>query len=514
MRTQTPALEQLHRTIRKALQPEQSTRRHFLKRAAVAAALSVGPTVSPAAPSVNVAIVGAGLAGLACADELRKQGIRATLYEASTRVGGRCYSMRNSPLFPGQTVELGGEFIDNLHKTMLGYAKEFNLTLEDVTKQPGEVFYYFDSISKTPIPEAKVVEEFRAFVPAMQADLRRLSAEPSALSWTPEDQKLDWMSLREYLDTRGAQPIVKNAIEQAYIAEYGRSTDDQSCLNFLLFIHADRRSKFTPFGVFSDERYHIVEGNDEIPKRIAARLQPGQIVPNRLLTAATLTPAGKVLLTFRGGATATHDAVVFAVPFTTLALVSLGGLGLPAAKLNAIQKLGYGFNAKMMVGFTRPYWRDLGSNGSSYSTLPDHQATWETNPTLANNTRAVLTDYWGAQRGTNPDGLDAQQAAKRFLTSLDQVYPGAATHVRRVGSKGDQLAAHLEHWPSNPLTRGSYTCYRPGQFTTIAGLEGTPAHPVYFAGEHADSFYEWQGFMEGALRSGIAAANAIVRKYR
>ena len=39
---------------------------------------------------------------------------------------------------------------------------------------------------------------------------------------------------------------------------------EQSCLNFLLFIHADRRSKFTPFGVFSDERYHVVDGNDRI----------------------------------------------------------------------------------------------------------------------------------------------------------------------------------------------------------------------------------------------------------
>ena len=53
------------------------------------------------------------------------------------------------------------------------------------------------------------------------------------------------------------------AIEEAYVAEYGREIDEQSCLNFLLFIHADRRSKFTPFGVFSDERYHIVEGNDD-----------------------------------------------------------------------------------------------------------------------------------------------------------------------------------------------------------------------------------------------------------
>ena len=512
MRTHTPALDKLHRTLSKAMQPESATpsRRQFLRSAAAAVAASA-TSFAAAPPTVDVAIVGAGLAGLACADELRKQGIRATIYEASQRAGGRCYSLRDSPLFPGQTIERGGEFIDNLHKTMLAYAQEFNLTLEDVAKQPGEVFYYFDGVSASRIPEAKVIEEFRAFVPAMRADLRRLSAEPTALSYTPEDQKLDWVSLREYLDTRRAGPIVRAAIEQAYIAEYGRSADDQSCLNFLLFMHADRRSKFTTFGVFSDERYHIVEGNDEIPRRIAARLQPGQIVHNRLLTAAALTPTGKVKLTFQSGATATHDTVVLAIPFSTLRLADLSRLNLSVVKLNAIQKLGYGANSKMMVGFTRPYWRELGSNGSSYSTLPDHQATWETNPTLADNTRAVLTDYRSAERGSSNPGT--QEAAKRFLTSLDQVYPGAASFVRRIGVR-NEVAAHLEHWPSNPLSRGSYTCYLPGQFTTIAGHEGTGAAPVYFAGEHSDSFYEWQGFMEGALRSGIAAAKAVVGKRR
>ena len=86
--------------------------------------------------------------------------------------------------------------------------------------------------------------------------------------------------------------------------------------------------------------------------------------------------------------------------------------------------------------------------------------------------------------------------------------PGAAANVKRSG--GNYLA-HLEHWPSNPLTRGSYTCYLPGQFTTIAGNEGKPVGNLLFAGEHTNSFYDWQGFMEGALLSGIDAAKAILK---
>jgi monoamine oxidase len=69
---------------------------------------------------------------------------------------------------------------------------------------------------------------------------------------------------------------------------------------------------------------------------------------------------------------------------------------------------------------------------------------------------------------------------------------------------------HREHWPSNPLTKGSYTCYRPGQFTAIAGREGRRIGNLHFAGEHANSFYEWQGFMEGACLSGLDAADEIL----
>jgi monoamine oxidase len=85
---------------------------------------------------VRIGIVGAGLAGLVCADELRKKGTAATIFDANTRSGGRCWSLLN--YFPGQVAERGGEFIDTLHKTILGYVNEFGLKVEDVeAKIPG-----------------------------------------------------------------------------------------------------------------------------------------------------------------------------------------------------------------------------------------------------------------------------------------------------------------------------------------------------------------------------------------
>jgi len=99
----------------------------------------------------------------------------------------------------------------------------------------------------------------------------------------------------------------------------------------------------------------------------------------------------------------------------------------------------------------------------------------------------------------------------RFLTDLDLVFPGAFSAATQIKNR---FVAHLEAWPSNPLSKGSYTCYRPGQFTTMAGLEGVPVKNLYFAGEHANSFYDWQGFMEGAALSGVDVAAAILRAVR
>jgi monoamine oxidase len=482
------------------------SRREVLTGLAATGALAALPPLAFARPqrSLDVGIVGAGLAGLACADRLRARGIVASVYEASDHVGGRCFSLRG--FFPGQVAERGGELIDNLHKTMLGYANAFKLAREDYEKHPGEVFYFFDG---TRHDEAAVVDEFRAFNAAMRGDLQQMSNEPTADAFNAFDAALDRMTIAEYLETRGAGPLLTNALGEAYLGEYGRELDEQNCLNLLLFVKVDKRSRFLPFGS-SDERFHLVEGNDAIAQGIAAGL-PRPVERGLFLVRARKTSAGRIELTFRqGGRTVVraHDVVVLTIPFSVLRRIDLdASLGLPSWKLSAIKQLGYGTNSKQMVGFTSPFWNQLGSSGTSYSDLEDHQITWETNHTRATPSRAVLTDYASGNRGAGMDPRNVQQEADRFVTALDRVFPGALANATRVG--GDYLA-HIEHWPSNPLALGSYTCYLPGQFTTIAGNEGKPIGNLFFAGEHANSFYDWQGFMEGAMLSGIDAANALL----
>jgi len=388
---------------------------------------------------------------------------------------------------------------------MLAWVNRLGLTREDL-RGGGEVFYYFDGQR---IPEATVVDEYRAFVAAMRDDLQASSGAPTADVHNAADVQLDNTNLSDYLVSRGAGRIARKAIEEAYLAEYGRECSEQSCLNFLLFIHADKRSKFTPFGVFSDERFHVVEGNDRIASGIAAAL-PRQPEFGNSLVRVRKTSGGRVELTLKNGnttVTRTHDHVVLAMPFTVLRTIELdASLEIPPWKRLAIDTLGYGDNAKLMVGFKGPYWAELGSNGASYSDLVNHQTTWETSPATATTERAILTDYSSGVRGKNLSS-NVQREAAKFLADLEKVFPGAAANVAK---SGNNVLAYLEHWPSNPLTRGSYTCYLPGQFTSIGENEGKRVGNLHFAGEHTNSFYTWQGYMEGALLSGIDAAAEIL----
>src|SRR6185436_13058916 len=102
---------------------EAWSRRSFLKTSAVVAAgAAVGwPRLAGAQDAARIVILGAGTAGLTCAYRLQQSGVDSMIIEASPRIGGRMYSLRN--YFPDdQVAELGGELIDTDHHAIRNLA--------------------------------------------------------------------------------------------------------------------------------------------------------------------------------------------------------------------------------------------------------------------------------------------------------------------------------------------------------------------------------------------------------
>lgn len=481
--------------------------------AAVVAAVPLAAQRALAQATPDVAVVGAGFAGLYAATVLAGKRVATEVYEAGTAVGGRVASLRG--VFPGQVAERGAELIDTTHSTVRGLATAYGLTLENYEKQPGEESFYFFGRHYS---EAEVVAEYRALVAAMTDDLKRLSGAPTADAYNAHDRLLDLMPLSRYLDTRGAGALLRKVIDVAYTIEFGREISSQSSLSFLLFAQANKRGRFTPFGNFSDERFHIVEGNDAISKGLADRL-PRPVQLGHQLMRVAATSDGRLRLSFLvGGRTVerVHSALILSVPAPIAReIVFDASVALPPASRAAIAGMDYGTNSKMMIGFRgRPWYERIGSNGGSYSDLANHQNTWETNFSQARfGERGVLTDYSGGMRGARLDPRRLQREAGDFLGDLERVWPGTTGLAMR-DARGNVLA-HLENWSLNPLFKGAYSNNQPGYFTGIEGHYAKPALPnLVFAGEHTDSFYSYQGFMEGALLSGARAADQIWRARR
>lgn len=481
------------------------SRRRFL---GVSAAATAGLLLGGCAPALRpaprrggepVLIVGAGIAGLTAGWRLRQAGVPVRIMEAQERVGGRMYSLRDF-FADGQVAELGGELIDTGHTRIRALACELGLELDDLAADDPALardLWFLDGRRWT---DAQVVEAFRPVAARIEADLATLGGDGDVTWRAPNGgEALDRTTLAEWLDRAGVSGWMRELLDVAYTTEYGLEIDRQSALNFLLMIDPEP----DPFRVFggSDERFHVRGGNDLVPRALAAKLSDA-VETGSVLEAVRARGDGGFVASFRRGASsfeveARH--LVLAIPFTLLREVRLD-VPLPEVKRRAIRELGYGTNAKLMVGFAERVWRTRhDSNGSVLTDLP-FQLTWEASR-MQPGRSGILANFTGGDHGVELGrGTPADQAAA-LVRDLERVFPGAA--AARAGMREARF-----HWPSHPWTRGSYASYLPGQWTGIRGAEGESVGRLYFAGEHCS--LEAQGFMEGGCETGEAAAREVI----
>lgn len=469
-------------------QRSQFSRRHFLRLAAASAGAASLAACTRTVRDREVVIVGGGIAGLHCAYRLGKVGVTAQIYDAAKRVGGRIFTGRQ--LFhDGQSCELGGELIDSGHVTMHDLAEELDIELLDYEQDDPSLARLVASFGGQRLSEAQILQGFGPIAQKIEAALAFRA--PNA------EEVLDQLSIRGWLDQEGIDPQdpVRQLLEVAYTGEFGLETDDSSALNLLSYISTNTE-KLALFGE-SDERFRAKAGNDTFTQRLAERLDPSQFyLEHRLVRLAELSD-GRYQLTFQspGGVQEVKaDHVVLALPFTLLREVELD-VSLPERKRMAIDELGYGTNAKLLVGFSSRPWRTQhGSDGSTYTDL-GYMQTWETSR-LQPGDSGLITNFTGGLRGLALGFGTPEQQAASFLEGFSRFFPGVST-----ASTG--RVARM-HWPTYPLTRGSYSAYRVGQYTRIAGAEGERVGNLHFCGEHTSQ--DAQGFMEGGALTGAMAA--------
>ena len=430
----------------------------------------------------DVVVVGAGLAGLAAARDLRRAGADVVVLEARSRPGGR---VEQETLPDGRTVQLGGELVGEFHTAYLELVGELGLTRRpSYVIEPGEM--------TTDLTDGvHVGDGFPWMTDAERADAERLAALAAGLAgsidtadpWShPDAHRLDRLSVTAWLREQGALPAVVRARQLAHLSLAGGSGERTSLLSVLRMDAAAGA-----LGVYDLEAWEsmtVAEGSATVALRMAEELG------ERLRLEAVvrrISVDGRVAVTLDGGERLEAEAVVCAVPVGPLRDIVIEGLS--TARLESLHRQRHARAGKYAVAYRSSFWRERGQSGLAESENL-FGSTWPQG-------EGLLSILVPPERLLHHVSAAGPVRRAELLAALDRVYgPGAA----------EPVAVLTRDWGLDPFTQGYVTQWAPGDVMAVGPLHGTHEPPFYVAG----SDHWLAGYMEGAVRTGRAAAQAIV----
>lgn len=495
----------------------QQSRRNFCKAATAA---GLGGALITGVPGVitsvfaksdrftRIAIVGGGLAGLNAAYQLKKAGLRADVYEASSRLGGRVFSATDS-VVEGIAVEYGAEFINTDHADMLTLVEDFGLSLFDRQADvasipvPGNAYYFGGKAWS----ESELITLLRPIVEQINHDSELIDQD-----WDRYAPKFDRYSVKDYLDQHASlisQPFIRTLIEGAIRVEYGGEASESTALQLLFLLPTIDGDHIELLG-YSDEAFTVQGGNSRIIEGLMTALD-GQIHLNRVLTELRSKGKKDFELVFKDGTEIDADYVILAIPFSVLRYVTIN-VPLPGKLKQFIKQANLGRNEKLLAGVSERVWRQPGGFTLDAWTDLGFSSLWDGSQRQTDRQEGVLTYYLGgdevAALNNWPGGVAV--AGAEFSQRLSTFLPALATKVT-----GKYVRTG---WTRHPFIRGGYVNYRPGQLTQFGSyfwiesddpseVQSVNVGNLVFAGEHLSD--EYYGFMNGGAQTGRLAAQLV-----
>lgn len=471
--------------------------RPLSRRAALQAALAsagglMSLDVARAAPSgkmPRVVVVGAGFAGLACADELAAAGYAVTVVEARERVGGRVQTFHD--LVDGKTVEGGGELVGPNQPTWMAYAKRFGFEFVELPWEPSDVVV-LDGQTLPPDRARTLWNEMRDALSTINQLAEPIDADRPWLSTDAED--LDRQSLADWIARVDASPEVRRLIDIQLTAINGLEPDRQSWLGILAIVKGAGLQKFWD----ETDTLHCVGGTQQLAKRLArslvARCGEASLRLNAPVENIQIRDDG-VAVKLAGGESLAADDVVLTAPPSTWQTIAIE----PA--LPDRLQVPMAASTKFLAVTKDKVWTKLGREPNAMSSGPV-QLTWETTAGQGDAGPHALVAFAGGRQADFGRRRPAAERESRYRAALDRLFPGFAAAM---------TGGRFVDWVDDPWARGTYSFPAPGDVTTVGPLVDAPhAARLHFAGEHCS--YAFVGWMEGALASGVRVARRIATR--
>ncbi|MCF4165199.1 FAD-dependent oxidoreductase [Zavarzinia compransoris] len=442
----------------------------------------------------DVAVVGAGFAGLETARMVGRAGHRVQVIEARDRVGGRT----KPGLLAGATVDLGGQWVGPAHRRLLALAARHGIATEPQFEAGGKLIEFGGRVRRyegliPALPFLALIETDRV----MKRIERMAATIAVSRPWAaPDAGTLDRMTVASWLDrhvrTRGARALMEIAVRAVFSAEPA----EISMLFFLTYLRASDglEPMISVAGGAQQDRFK--GGLHQLSDRLADEVGRETLRLSTAVLGIEQDDRG-VTLRLDGGGTIRCRRAVIAVPLALLPRI--GSVPpWPALRAGLAQRSPMGSVIKCHVAYGTAFWRARGLSGEIVSDAGPFSPIFDGTPEGA--AHGVLTGFLEGEAARTWTGRTPDARRKAVVDTL----------VRILGPEAAEPIDYAENdWLAEEWSGGCYAgLMPPATLTAFGPAIRESAGRVHFAG--TESAIEATGYVEGALESGERAAREVI----
>ncbi len=441
----------------------------------------------------DVVVVGAGLAGLSAARSLLDAGVEVLVLEARDRVGGRTHSVEEAD---GLVIEYGGQWLGPTQDRVLGLVEELGLGTftqysdgDNLQLTDGARLRYQGAIpTGDPVQAADLIDAMvELTLTCMEIDPARPWDHPLAAvldSTTLET----WISAQPYSD--GAKQWVRTLSRAVFPAEPG----EISLLHALFYFRSGGGVEKMIGTINSAQETRISLGAQHLSHGLALPL--GDRVRLNCPVTRIDRSHDDVVVHHDGGTTTARRAIV-AIPPVLAGRIRYSP-PMPGVRDQLTQRSFMGSVLKVHVVYARPFWRDAGLSGHVTADTGLVQITFD--QSHPDRTEGVLVGFIDSHLGRTASQMSEPDRRAAVLEDL----------VRMFGDEAANPIGYYERsWIDEEWSRGCYVgMMTPGTWSTLGHALREPVGPIHWAG--TETAVIWNGYMDGAIRSGEDAAAAVL----
>jgi len=481
--------------------------------------------------TLKVGIIGAGMAGLSAAFELKNLGHQVKVFESNDRIGGRVYTHRFED---GITAELGAMRIPKEHDATLHYVDTFGLKKRAFVNTNKQAFYYIRETKSRIAEWEKIANAYR--LPQYQRGI-----EPNHLLREFMEREFEKIPVKEKLElfsiARISSDLVKDFESQSFLQKATDPNSPHSLSQELFDLIADitglsqyQHASFLEviidfFGLFEDEQFELEGGMESLSLGFKTKIGSDRILTNQkvygiridnLENEVVLHHQNKIDMVKRSES---FDYVICTAPAPATARIDFLPK-LDPKKSDALRRVSYESSSKSVYLVKERIWeiQDGFSGGGSFTDkmsqqcwYPSDNATYDhvkeafvpRDLAISRSKSAITGSYTWGNNSRQMSALDDNGKDAEIIKFLEKIHPGIERDILDV--------KHHSWNDQEGPGGGAFAYFAPGDHSRYMALMQAP-YPterpkVFFAGEHLDVEHAW---IQGALKSSLKAAQELL----